>query len=85
VQAACSSFVTFGLGAFIPLLPWLIASGTTATLWSVVLGAIGAFTVGAGLAHFTGRSWLWSASRQLLISGIAAVVTYSIGHLVGVG
>ncbi len=85
VQAACASFAAFALGAFIPLLPWLITSGTTATLWSVALGAIGALTVGAALAHFTHRSWLWSAGGQLLISGVAAAVTYSIGHLVGVG
>lgn len=82
-QAAASSFVTFALGAFVPLLPWLIVSGTSATLWSVVLGAVGAFSVGAALAHFTGRWWLWSASRQLLISAVAAGITYSIGHLVG--
>ncbi len=61
LQAAASSFVMFAVGAFIPLLPWLITSGTTATLWSVVLGAVAAFAVGAALAHFTGRSWLWSA------------------------
>jgi VIT1/CCC1 family predicted Fe2+/Mn2+ transporter len=85
LQAAGYSFVTFAVGAFIPLFPWLVTSGTAATLGSVVLGAIGALTVGAGLAHFTGRSVLWSASRQLLISGIAAAVTYSIGHLVGAG
>ena len=81
LQAASSSFVTFAIGAFIPLLPWLITSGAAATWGSVV----GALTVGAGLAHFTGRSWLWSASRQLLISGVAAAITYSIGHLVGAG
>lgn len=84
LQAAVSSFVTFGVGAFIPLAPWLFTSGTPAVLWSIVLGAAGAFTVGALLAHFTGRSWLWSACRQLLISAIAAAVTFSIGHLVGV-
>ncbi len=85
LQASVSSFVMFAVGAFIPLLPWLITSGTKATLWSVVLGAVGAFSVGAALAYFTGRSWLWSASRQLLISGIAAGVTYSVGHLIGAG
>ena len=85
LQAAGSSFVMFAIGSFIPLLPWLITSGAKATLWSVVLGAIGAFAVGAALAYFTGRSWLWSASRQLLISGIAAAVTYSVGHLIGAG
>ncbi len=85
LQAAGSSFVTFAVGAFVPLLPWLVTSGTTATLWSVALGAVAALAVGAGLAHFTGRSWVWSAGRQLLISGVAALVTYGIGHLVGVG
>jgi vacuolar iron transporter family protein len=85
LQAAVSSFVMFAVGAFIPLLPWLITSGTKATLWSVVLGAVGAFSVGAALAFFTGRSWLWSASRQLLISGIAAGVTYMVGHLIWAG
>jgi vacuolar iron transporter family protein len=84
LQAAGSSFVTFGVGAFIPLAPWLFTSGTQAVLWSIALSAAGALTVGALLAHFTGRSWLWSAGRQLLISGIAATITFSIGHLVGV-
>ena len=85
LQAAGSSFVMFAIGAFIPLLPWLITSGTKATLWSVALGATGAFGVGAALALFTGRSWLWSATRQLLISGVAAGVTYGVGHLIGAG
>ena len=84
IQAAVSSFVTFAIGAFLPLLPWLFVSGTTAILWSVVLGAAGAFAVGAALAHFTGRSWWWSANRQLLISAVAAAVTYSVGHVIGV-
>jgi vacuolar iron transporter family protein len=85
LQAAVSSFIMFAIGAFIPLLPWLITSGTTATVWSVVLGGVAALGTGAALAVFTGRSWLWSASRQLLISGMAAGVTYLIGHLVGSG
>ena len=85
LQAAGSSFVMFAIGAFIPLLPWLITSGTKATLWSVALGAVSAFGVGAALAFFTGRSWLWSATRQLLISGVAAGVTYGVGHLIGAG
>jgi vacuolar iron transporter family protein len=83
LQAAGSSFVTFALGAFIPLVPWLITSGTTAILWSVALTAVSAFIVGAALAVFTRRAWLWSATRQLLISGVAAGVTYGVGHLIG--
>ncbi|MGD0312401.1 MAG: VIT1/CCC1 transporter family protein [Acidimicrobiales bacterium] len=85
LQAAASSFVAFAIGAVIPLLPWLFTSGTKATLWSVVLGAVAAVTVGAALAVFTGRSWFWSAGRQLLISGVAAGITYGIGHVLGGG
>jgi VIT1/CCC1 family predicted Fe2+/Mn2+ transporter len=85
LQAAASSFVAFAIGAVIPLLPWLFTSGTKATLWSVVLGAVAAVTVGAALAVFTGRSWFWSAGRQLLISGVAAGITDGIGHVLGGG
>jgi VIT1/CCC1 family predicted Fe2+/Mn2+ transporter len=84
-QAAASSFVMFSIGAFVPLVPWLFTSGNTATLWSVVLGAVASLAVGAALSIFTGRSWLWSAGRQLLISSAAAGVTYSIGHVIGSG
>lgn len=84
-QAAASSFVMFAVGAFIPLAPWLITGGTTATLWSVALGAVASLIVGAALSIFTGRSWMWSASRQLLLAGAAAGVTYTIGHLIGSG
>lgn len=88
-QAAAFSFVTFAVGALVPLLPWLITAGTkattTATIWSVVLGGASALAVGAALAHFTGRSALWSAGRQLIILGIAAGVTFSIGRLIGTG
>lgn len=84
-QAAVSSFIMFAIGAAIPLLPWLVTGGNTALWWSVGLGAVASVAVGAALSFFTGRSWLWSASRQLLISAAAAGVTYSIGHLVGTG
>ncbi len=85
LQAAGSSFVMFAVGAFVPLLPWLTTHGALATAWSIVLGGLAAVGVGAALALFTGRWWPWSAARQLLISGLAAAVTYAVGHLVGSG
>jgi VIT1/CCC1 family predicted Fe2+/Mn2+ transporter len=85
VQAAAFSFLMFAVGAFVPLLPWLVTGGTTATVWSVILGGTGALSVGIALAHFTGRSWMWSATRQLLISGVAAAVTFGVGRLIGSG
>ena len=81
--AAGSSFLAFCLGAFIPLVPWLFGSGDAAKLASVVVAAIAAAIVGALLARFTGRSILFSASRQVLIAAVAASVTYGIGVLLG--
>jgi vacuolar iron transporter family protein len=85
VKAAASSFVAFAIGALLPLLPWLFASGRGAVLASVVLGSLGAIAVGVALARFTGRPALWSAARQWLIAAVAATVTYGVGAAVGVG
>jgi len=84
VAAALSSFVAFAAGALLPLLPWFFAAGNAAIVASVVLAAVGATTVGAVLAGFTGRSYVRSAVRQLLIAGVAAGVTYLVGSAVGV-
>ena len=84
-QAAFASFVTFALGAFIPLLPWLIGSGTAAIVGSIVLGAVAAVAVGVVLASFTERSKLASALRQLAVTAVAAGVTYGVGKAIGTG
>ena len=83
IQAATSSFATFALGALVPLIPWLITSGTAAILAAIVATATAAVCVGAALSLFTGRSWWWSALRQLVIAAAAAAITYSIGRAVG--
>lgn len=84
VQAAVSSFATFGIGAFLPLIPWIASSGTLATLGSVVIGAAAALVVGVALAYFTQRAWWRSALRQLIICAVPAAVTFGIGHAVGI-
>ena len=84
-QAALSSVLAFAVGAFLPLFPWLLGSGTTAILASVAIGVVASLLVGAGLAGFTGRSRWRSALRQLAVASVAAAVTYGIGRAVGVG
>lgn len=84
-QAAAASFVTFAVGAFIPLAPWLFTTGTLALVLSIVLGGLGALAIGAVLARFTERSVLGSALRQLGVTAVAAAVTYGIGRGVGTG
>lgn len=83
-QAAISSFFSFALGALIPLIFWFFVSGTTAIFASIVSSAIASIAVGVGLAYFTRRSYISSALRQLLFSGVAAGITYVIGYLMGV-
>lgn len=84
IQAAVSSFATFALGALLPLVPWLVGSGTAATLASVAIGGIAALGVGSALAFFTERAWWLSAFRQLLFTAVPAAATYGIGHAIGV-
>ena len=82
--AALSSFVAFVLGAIVPVMPYIFFSNPTALILSVGLSGLALFGVGAALSIFTGRYWLYSGVRMLLIGGIAAVVTYLVGRVVGV-
>jgi vacuolar iron transporter family protein len=83
--AAGSSFVTFALGAFVPLLPFLVSSGTPAIVASAILSGIALFGVGAAMSYLTGRPWLLSGSRMLAVGATAAGVTYLVGRALDVG
>jgi vacuolar iron transporter family protein len=81
--AAGSSFVAFAVGALLPLLPYLLgADGLRA---SVVVAAVGMFAAGALVSRFTTRAWWFSGARQLVLGGVAALVTYGIGSAIGTG
>jgi len=84
LQAAVWSFVTFGLGALIPLIPWFVGRGTGAVVASVALSAAAALAVGAALAAFTRRSWWRASARQLAMTALPAAVTYGVGAAVGI-
>ena len=84
LAAAASSFISFAIGAVIPLLPWFFATGWGAVLVSVGLGAVAALSIGAAIGHFSERSILRASLRQLLITAGAAAVTFGVGKLVGV-
>lgn len=84
IVAAVSSFVTFAVGALLPLIPWLVTGGGAATLASVGIGAVAALVVGGTLGVLTGRSVVRAGLRQLGVAAVAAAVTYGIGRVVGV-
>lgn len=83
-QAAAVSFLSFSVGAILPLLPWFFARGTAAILASIVVGALAAVALGATIGSFSGQGVWRTAGRQLLAAIIAASVTYGVGHLLGV-
>lgn len=82
--AAAGSFLAFGLGAVIPVIPFLFGGGTVLTALSLGLSLVALFGVGAAVSLLTGRSLLFSGFRQLGIGLAAAVVTYVIGSIIGV-
>lgn len=82
--AAGSSFVSFSLGALVPLLPFLLARGRHALLASLAVTAVALFAIGAAISLFTGRKSLLGGLRVLLIGAAAAGATYLIGRLLDV-
>jgi VIT1/CCC1 family predicted Fe2+/Mn2+ transporter len=82
--AAGGSFVAFALGAFVPVLPYLLGSGAVAFGAALGLSLVALFAVGAGVSLLTGRGVLFSGARQVGIGLAAAIVTYVVGALIGV-
>jgi len=81
--AAVSSFVSFAIGAFLPLLPYLL--GATSLWPALVLALLGLFGCGALVSRVTARSWWYSGLRQLVLGAAAAGLTYLVGSAVGAG
>ncbi len=83
-RAAFGSFIAFAVGAFVPVLPYLVGGGAAAFTVSIVLSLIALFAVGAAVSLLTGRSVLFSGARQVGIGAIAAIVTFFVGTVIGV-
>ncbi|MDE3008502.1 MAG: VIT1/CCC1 transporter family protein [Acidobacteriota bacterium] len=84
-KASSSSFLFFALGAFVPLVPWLLTNSGNEIWWSLLLGGVASLAVGGGVGWYTRRGVAKWAIRQLLVTAASAAVTFGIGHLVGVG
>ena len=82
--AAGASFVSFALGAAVPILPFLFLHGFAAIVTAMVIGGASLFAVGALLSLFTARNPLVSGLRMLGVGLAAATVTYLVGRLIGV-
>ena len=59
------------------------SDGPVAFWASLLLSLAGLFLLGLGISVFTHRQPIRSGARQLLLSLVAAVVTYGVGTLIG--
>jgi VIT1/CCC1 family predicted Fe2+/Mn2+ transporter len=82
--AAGSSFVTFAVGAGVPLLPFLFTSGGLAVTIAIAASAVSLFAVGAAMSILTGRPAWFSGGRMLMVGAIAASITFGVGSLLHV-
>jgi VIT1/CCC1 family predicted Fe2+/Mn2+ transporter len=82
--AAGSSFVTFALGAFVPLLPFLFSSGVAPVVASAILSGVTLFGVGGAITTLTRRGFLRSGIRMLAIGAAAAAITFGVGKILDV-
>ena len=65
-------------------MPYLFGGGQTVFLLSLGLSLVALFAVGAGVSLLTGRGFLFSGVRQVLLGAAAAAVTYAVGRAIGV-
>ena len=83
--AATSSLAAFSVGAFIPVIPFLVGSGAAALTVAVGLSAVSLFGVGSAVAMLAGRSALRGGLRQVVIAAVVGIVVNMIGRLIGQG
>ncbi|ETK36500.1 VIT1/CCC1 transporter family protein [Microbispora corallina] len=83
VLAAVSSFLSFSVGAVVPLAPYLFG---VRGLWiSAIVSMVALFAAGAVVSRVTARSWWFGGLRQLLVGALAAALTWGLGSLIGAG
>ena len=84
LAAAGGSFLAFTAGAIIPLVPYLLVAGQVAFFSSLLVSLLALAVLGTGIARLTRRPAWYGATRQVLLGGVAAAVTYAVGNVVGV-
>jgi VIT1/CCC1 family predicted Fe2+/Mn2+ transporter/rubrerythrin len=84
-SAALAGFVSTGLGAMIPVIPFFFLHGTPAVVWAAAVSLVAHFGVGAAKSLFTLRSW-WSSGLEMTAAGIlVGGATYALGVVFSVG
>ena len=81
-SSALSATLSTAVGAAVPVIPFMFATGMNALVISLVVSTLAHFLVGASKVMVTGRSWLKSGMEMTLIGLGEATITYLIGLLI---
>ena len=78
-EAALAAGISTGLGAIVPVIPFMITTGTAAIVAAAIVSLVAHFLVGAAKSLVTLRSW-WSAGLEMTLAGvIVGGATYLVG------
>jgi len=78
-EAALAAGVSTGLGAIVPVIPFMLTTGTVAIVAAAVVSLVAHFLVGAAKSLVTLRSW-WSSGLEMTLAGvIVGGATYLVG------
>ena len=78
-EAAIAAGISTGLGAMVPVIPFIFTTGTVAIVIAAVVSLVAHFLVGAAKSLFTLRTW-WSAGFEMTLAGvIVGGATYLVG------
>jgi VIT1/CCC1 family predicted Fe2+/Mn2+ transporter len=80
-EAALAAGISTGLGAIVPVVPFMFTTGTTAIVIAAIVSLIAHFGVGAAKSLVTLRTW-WSAGLEMTLAG---VIVGGATYLVGLG
>jgi len=79
VQASVAAGVSTGLGAMIPVIPFIFTTGTLGIAISAAVSLVAHFLVGAAKSLVTLRTW-WAAGLEMTLAGvIVGGATYLVG------
>jgi vacuolar iron transporter family protein len=78
-QAALAAGVSTGLGAIVPVIPFMFTTGTVAIVAAAIISLVAHFLVGAAKSLVTLRTW-WAAGLEMTLAGvIVGGATYLVG------
>lgn len=79
LKEALSATLATAVGGIIPVLPFLIWSGTSAVVISLVISTLAHFLVGVAKTFVTGRSWWRSGLEMTYVGVLTAAIAFAVG------